>query len=817
MNAKDADVVLFVYDVTRKSTFVNISQWYQTVMENCKHRSEDHKLVFLIVGNMSMYYVCCCMLLYSNIVYFSADQPTGRAVTTKEGEDFARENGFMFFECSAKTDTDLDKKILLMIAKQLSENQTEKKNVSQLTNQQYQNQDEWIFNALLRNDVGQTIPVVVTYSRRRCNLVIRRAPEQKQSSKDKTKDSFMGIELSTTKQMHYCMHSKTILILESDDMEQRITWTCSIVSSPVPFQELIISLVFEAKVPMMEINEFGSVSDLLTTYTKLCVLMKEIPSSIIVNQFQMMSTNSTLRLDLSNHSYFQTNSKQKSRTLQIQSLFEPMKWTYGMIYVLNLTDAWLGDNGIEILCSCLKLQCIHQLRSLKLVNNEVSETGCNHLKNMFQSNSDLILEELDISNNPLMKDQGSKRVVEFVRGLSKLRYLGMANCGANNDAASLLIEVLNSNRKLKVNLSNNHISMTISDMILALPEDCLKMINFANNPIMQDTRISIATTENSTQTESVISSPTVKQSAASSKLIIDQTKLQIHRRIMNSVSIYTNPTFYGALKLVEQQTKVSVEMKVFPWAIDQAQRQDAMKAIQQDLTTLSKIDHPNCATYYGLYVTDNIVPPVNVNVLIENFGTPLSHWLYMTGYEFSHREKILIALEVAQGIQHLHSMNSMHLNLSSDTVMLKRDNDDTLSAKISYNGLSRWFQRGYIRDVRNAAYQSPELLKSKGKTGGTMKSDVYAFSILLWEIWYSKRPYGLEMLYYKDRKELLRQISDTGKRLHLPAVPGDVNNPKYKCERRVQSLIHSCWQHDPTLRPDFKYINIALKDTLESV
>ena len=59
MNAKDADVVIFVYDVTRKSTFVNISQWFQTVMENCKDRPEENKLVFLIVGNMSKLLMWC--------------------------------------------------------------------------------------------------------------------------------------------------------------------------------------------------------------------------------------------------------------------------------------------------------------------------------------------------------------------------------------------------------------------------------------------------------------------------------------------------------------------------------------------------------------------------------------------------------------------------------------------------------------------------------------------------------------------------------------------------------------------------------------
>ena len=135
-----------------------------------------------------------------------------------------------------------------MIAKQISDNYTSAKTGTQLA-ASHQQQDEWTFNALLRNDVSQTIPVLVVYSRRRSNLVIRKA-DQKPSKDKNAKDTFMGIELSTTKQMHYCMHSKTILILDNYDQEQRIIWTCNIVSSNVPFQDLIISLVFEAKVAM---------------------------------------------------------------------------------------------------------------------------------------------------------------------------------------------------------------------------------------------------------------------------------------------------------------------------------------------------------------------------------------------------------------------------------------------------------------------------------------------------------------------------------------------------------------------------------------
>jgi len=792
MNAKDADVVIFVYDITRKSTFLNISQWYQTTMENCKKSTSNRKPVFLIVGNM-------------------ADQASGRMVTTQEGETFAKENNMLFFECSAKTDTELDKKILLMIAKEISASHSRNNSNGNSSNgtttveNAARFKEEWIFSALLRNDHGQTIPVTISYSRKMSNLTIRR--EQQKSILKVQKDIFMSIELSATNQMHYCMNSKTILILENDlNMEQKILWTCSIVNSEIPFADLIVSLVFEAKVLMIEICEFGSVSDVLATYTKQCVLMKEIPSPAIINQFQMMNTNVNLELDLSNFSFFQT-SKQKMRPLQIQAILEPIKWTYGMISILNLEDAWLGDMGIEILCNCLQPQCIFQLRVLKLSNNEITEAGTNCLKALFSTHRNLVMVELDVSNNPLIRAQGCKKIVEIAKSLTKLRFLGLSNCGATNEVASQLVEVLNTNRHLKVNLANSSINQAVSDIILALPEDCLKNINFSNNAIMHDTRISTATMNQKNQSQNGLSKVT------GNKIIIDLLKVQLYRRIMNSVSIFGETILFQATLKTEEKTNVKI--RVFNWLLEEMQRADAMKSVLQDMTSLSKVEHSNCIKYYGLLCPDFMTPPNTLNIVIEEFGIPLSYALYIFLLKLTFKEKVTIAYDIAVAIQYLHSLNYLHLNLSSDSISILKGDDGVLRTKVAYYGLTKWIQKGYIEEIRNPIYQSPELLKSKGKTGGTQKSDVYAFSVLLWELWYCRRPYSTEELYYKNRKELLRQIADIGKRPELPSI--SENSSHANLEKRLQSLMHKCWQHDATLRPDFKFICIALKDIVESL
>merc|ERR1711879_930886 len=70
---------LLVYDITRRETFQHLSAW----LEDAKQHSNSNMTIMLI-GN-------------------KCDLEHRRAVTTEEGEQFAKEHGLVFMETSAKT------------------------------------------------------------------------------------------------------------------------------------------------------------------------------------------------------------------------------------------------------------------------------------------------------------------------------------------------------------------------------------------------------------------------------------------------------------------------------------------------------------------------------------------------------------------------------------------------------------------------------------------------------------------------------------------------------------------------------------------
>ena len=79
MYIRDANIIIVVYDITNKDSFIHTEHW---VNETKDLKRED--AIFVLVGN-------------------KIDLEEKRAVSNKEGEEFAAQKAFLFHEVSAKT------------------------------------------------------------------------------------------------------------------------------------------------------------------------------------------------------------------------------------------------------------------------------------------------------------------------------------------------------------------------------------------------------------------------------------------------------------------------------------------------------------------------------------------------------------------------------------------------------------------------------------------------------------------------------------------------------------------------------------------
>lgn len=81
---RDAAGALLVYDITRRESFNHLSRWLEEARQN-----GNPNMTIMLIGNKS-------------------DLEHRRAVSTKEGEIFAQENGLVFLETSAKSATNVE-------------------------------------------------------------------------------------------------------------------------------------------------------------------------------------------------------------------------------------------------------------------------------------------------------------------------------------------------------------------------------------------------------------------------------------------------------------------------------------------------------------------------------------------------------------------------------------------------------------------------------------------------------------------------------------------------------------------------------------
>jgi len=101
---------LLVYDITRRDTFNHLTRWLEEALQN-----GNKNMTIMLIGNKS-------------------DLEHRRQVSFSEGEQFAKENGLIFFETSAKTASNVEEAFIRTAQKIYEKIQTGVYDVSNETN-----------------------------------------------------------------------------------------------------------------------------------------------------------------------------------------------------------------------------------------------------------------------------------------------------------------------------------------------------------------------------------------------------------------------------------------------------------------------------------------------------------------------------------------------------------------------------------------------------------------------------------------------------------------------------------------------------------
>ncbi|XP_071098329.1 fibroblast growth factor receptor 3-like [Haliotis cracherodii] len=160
----------------------------------------------------------------------------------------------------------------------------------------------------------------------------------------------------------------------------------------------------------------------------------------------------------------------------------------------------------------------------------------------------------------------------------------------------------------------------------------------------------------------------------------------------------------------------------------------------------------------------------------------------------SSRDLSSFALQIAKGMAHVASHNIIHRDLAARNVLLGLGN----VCKISDFGLSRDMEGSDEYEVSTMGplpirWMPPESLTDRLYT---LKSDVWSYGVLLWEI----VTLGASPYSGQSARQVMMSVTE-GKRLEKPDY----------CSEHVYKLMTQCWRSHPGDRPTFS----DLADTIE--
>ncbi|XP_077972320.1 uncharacterized protein LOC120339282 isoform X4 [Styela clava] len=210
------------------------------------------------------------------------------------------------------------------------------------------------------------------------------------------------------------------------------------------------------------------------------------------------------------------------------------------------------------------------------------------------------------------------------------------------------------------------------------------------------------------------------------------------------------------------------------------------QSVRSQIATMEKLgelDHENILTYYGSYERDGYLH--YATKYAEN-GC-LQDKLRNSNVDANTRMHIMA--DIGRGLQYLHANNIVHGKLWGKSIMLDANNKPKLtdfqnddSIVTDYGDMMRW--------------QALEV--NEQTSGRTAVSDVWSYGTVMWEIVSDGAvPYDGVPVF------------------DLPTHMRENQLPKPKaCSDSLFSIMTTCWNTDPKMRPDMYVINSNLSEKL---
>ncbi|XP_013793701.2 muscle, skeletal receptor tyrosine protein kinase-like [Limulus polyphemus] len=228
--------------------------------------------------------------------------------------------------------------------------------------------------------------------------------------------------------------------------------------------------------------------------------------------------------------------------------------------------------------------------------------------------------------------------------------------------------------------------------------------------------------------------------------------------------------------------------------------QDLQGDFEREACLLVDFDHPNivkllgvCALGKPMCLLFEYMGRGALNDFLRSCRNYIDRTSKICDIHLSHWDLVNMARQIAAGMGYLSEQKFVHRDLATRNCLVSED----MVVKISDFGLSqKIYSANYYKGSEHDAIPIRWMpLESILYSRFTVESDVWAFGVVLWEIF----SFALQPYYGMTHEEVVTFVQE-GKVLPCPD-----NTPP-----SVYTLMKNCWNKKPSNRPSFKTIYKAL-------
>ena len=204
--------------------------------------------------------------------------------------------------------------------------------------------------------------------------------------------------------------------------------------------------------------------------------------------------------------------------------------------------------------------------------------------------------------------------------------------------------------------------------------------------------------------------------------------------------------------------------------------------IPREVLILSSLpEHPHIITFYGISVN---YPDLFIVTEFAEKGS-LFNYLHKEKQVPTVDQSLAWALEVAQGMEHLHNHDIIHRDLKSANILLS----SAMAAKLCDFGTARYLSHTTVqtREAGTHRWMAPEIMEQVDSKI-SKKCDLFSYGMVVYELFAHQVP------FCDTPGDVFASIKIAqGER---PQIPPTI--PQY-----LHSSLAACWETDPHKRPTF--------------